>query len=145
MRSLHGCGSTYAETSSDPFQASTVLLALVVARYCEPVQVVSEGAFTALHLIPACRVIDDLSRPLKPKEMKMRVPKLKTHGVVCGSVTTAIVTLAVAADWLPAAWNGAAESAALTGLLATLAAAFGLCDQYEDRVADLEARKDDEK
>lgn len=65
--------------------------------------------------------------------MRMPSPKLKTHGLVCGSVTTAIVTLAIAGDFMPSGWRSPEAVAALTGLLATLAAAFGLCDQYEDR------------
>lgn len=63
----------------------------------------------------------------------MQFPKLRTRGVVCGSVTTALVTLLVAGDFLPLGWRSPEATAALTGLLATLAAAFGLCDQYEDR------------
>lgn len=63
----------------------------------------------------------------------MRAPKLKTHGLVCGSVTTMAVTLLVAGDFLPAGWQSPEAVAALTGLLATVAAAFGMCDQYEDR------------
>jgi len=63
----------------------------------------------------------------------MKFPKLKSHGLVCGSITTAVITLAVAGDFLPAGWQSPEAIAALTGLLATLAAAYGLCDQYEDR------------
>ena len=63
----------------------------------------------------------------------MKLPKLRTRGIVCGSFTTAVVTLLVAGEFLPRGWQSPEATAALTGLLATLAAAFGLCDQYEDR------------
>lgn len=63
----------------------------------------------------------------------MNLPKFKTRGLVCGTVTTALVTLLVTGDMLPAGWQSPEAAAALTGLLASLAAAFGLCDQYEDR------------
>lgn len=63
----------------------------------------------------------------------MRTPRLKTHGVVCGTVTTAAVTLLIAGNFVPAGWESPEAVAALTGLAATLAAAFGMCDQYEDR------------
>lgn len=63
----------------------------------------------------------------------MKMPRLKTHGVVCGTITTAAVTLLVAGDFLPTGWQAPEAIAALTGLMATLAAAFGMCDQYENR------------
>lgn len=65
----------------------------------------------------------------------MSFPKLKTRGIACGSAVTGLVTLLAAGDFLPAGWASVEAAAALSGLLATLAAAFGLCDQYEDRPA----------
>lgn len=63
----------------------------------------------------------------------MKFPKLKTRGIACGAFTTGLVTLLAAGDFLPAGWASVEAAAALSGLLATLAAAFGMCDQYEDR------------
>lgn len=65
----------------------------------------------------------------------MKFPKLRTRGIACGGITTAVVTLLAAGDFLPTGWASVEAAAALSGLLATLAAAFGMCDQYEDRPA----------
>lgn len=71
----------------------------------------------------------------------MKMPKLKTRGLACGAVTTAVVTLLVAGDFLPAGWQSPEAVAALTGLIASLAAAFGACDpQHTYR-----ARDDDDR
>jgi len=133
LRPLHGFTPTYAEFSRDKVRTKAALLALGVATNSERVQIAFKGAFTALHLIPACRVIDDLSQGSKTRKLKMKLPKLRTRGIACGSAVTALVTLLAAGDFLPAGWASVEAAAALSGLLATLAAAFGLCDQYEDR------------
>lgn len=71
-----------------------------------------------------------------------KFPKFKTRGIACGSAVTALVTLLAAGDFLPAGWASVEAAAALSGLLSTLAAAFGLCDQFEDRRAATDDQKE---
>lgn len=75
----------------------------------------------------------------------MKFPKFKTRGIACGSFVTAFVTLLAAGDFLPAGWSSVEAAAALSGMLATLAAAFGLCDQYEDRHSPTDTHEGDGK